>query len=163
MAVLVSILLALVLQIAGAELEGRAEEIFEGATMFAAVAVLTWMIFWMRYQAKSLKLSLESELESALSDGQERGLFAVTFFAVVREGLETALFLSVAAFASDGMATLSGTLLGLGIAVLIGYVIYASMVRPNLRLFFNVTGVLLLFFADSLILGDGANHLPFYF
>jgi high-affinity iron transporter len=150
-AVIVSIALAFGLQVIGAELEGRAEEIFEGVTMLTAVAVLTWMIFWMRSQARTLKSSLENELETATGEGQERGLFSVTFFAVVREGLETALFLSAAAFATNGMSTLSGAIIGLGIAALIGYGIYASTVRLNIRMFFNVTSVLLLFFAAGLM------------
>lgn len=150
-AVLVSIALAVILQAIGAELEGRAEQIFEGVTMLTAVAVLTWMIFWMRYQARTMKSSIESELEGVVSDGQERGLFSVTFFAVVREGLETALFLSAAAFASNSAETLTGSLIGLGIAALIGYIIYASTLRLNLRLFFNVTSILLLIFAAGLL------------
>ena len=150
-AVLLSILLALGLQAIGAELEGRAEEIFEGITMLAAVAVLTWMIFWMRNQARTLKSSIETELEAATNDGQARGLFGVTFFAVVREGLETALFLSAAAFATNSSETLIGALLGLVIAAVVGYVIYASTMRLNLRLFFNVTSLLLLFFAAGLL------------
>ena len=150
-AVLLSILLALGLQAIGAELEGCAEEIFEGITMLAAVAVLTWMIFWMRNQARTLKSSIETELEAATNDGQARGLFGVTFFAVVREGLETALFLSAAAFATNSSETLIGALLGLAIAAVVGYVIYASTMRLNLRLFFNVTSLLLLFFAAGLL------------
>ncbi|MCB9458520.1 MAG: FTR1 family protein [Anaerolineaceae bacterium] len=149
-AVIVSVVLALILQAIGAELEGAAEQIFEGVTMFAAVAVLTWMIFWMRSQARTMKSEIEAELEAVTKNGQERGLFGVTFFAVVREGLETALFLSAAAFATNSSETLIGALIGLAIAAVVGYVIYASTMRLNLRMFFNVTSLLLLFFAAGL-------------
>ncbi|MEO8608226.1 MAG: iron uptake transporter permease EfeU [Chloroflexota bacterium] len=149
-AVLVSVALALVIQAIGAELEGPAEPIFEGTMMLLAVGILTWMIFWMRYQSRTLKKSLEHEIQATIGAGHARGLFAVAFFAVAREGLETALFLSAAAFATNGTATIIGTILGLGAAVLVGYLIFASTIRLNLRTFFNVTGVLLLLFAAGL-------------
>jgi len=150
-AVALSALLAFGISAVGAELEGRAEQIFEGVTMFLAVGVLTWMIFWMRFQARFLKVSLEKEVQTAATSGQTLALFSVAFVAVFREGVETALFLSASAFAADGAGTLMGALLGLAIAVALGWLIYASTVRLNVRLFFNVTSVLLLFFAAGLL------------
>ena len=150
-AVAASLGVAAVIQAVGFELEGRAEAIFEGATMFLAVGVLTWMIFWMRYQARLIKTSLEQDVHAAVQSGRNRGLAAVSFVAVFREGVETALFLSAAAFASDSGGTLPGAVLGLGIAILIGYVLYASTARLNIRLFFNLTSILLLLFAAGLL------------
>lgn len=150
-AVVVCIGVAAGLQIIGAELEGPAEPIFEGTTMLLAVVVITWMIFWMRYQSRSLKSTLEQDLQQAINAGQGRGLMAVTFLAVFREGVELALFLSAAAFATNQLDTLVGGVAGIGIAVLVGYLIYASVARLNLRRFFSVTGVLLLIFAAGLL------------
>src|SRR3990172_12079565 len=150
-AVALSALLAFGISAVGAELQGRAEQIFEGVTMFLAVGVLTWMIFWMRFQARFLKVSLEKEVQTAATSGQTLALFSVAFVAVFREGVETALFLSASAFAADGAGTLIGALLGLAIAVALGWLIYASTVRLNVRLFFNVTSVLLLFFSAGLL------------
>jgi high-affinity iron transporter len=150
-AALASALVAFGITAIGAKLEGRAEEIFEGTAMFLAVAVLTWMIFWMRSQARTLKASLEKDIQSAVSSGQAWGLFGLTFVAVFREGVETALLLGASALAADGLSTLLGALLGLMLAAGLGWAIYASTVRLNLRLFFNVTSVLLLFFAAGLL------------
>ena len=150
LAVLLSAALAAALTVVGAELEGPAEQIFEGSTMLLAVLVLTGMIFWMRLQARHLKSSLERELGAAVMSGQRWALFGVAFLAVFREGVETALFLSASAFAADGMGTLIGALVGLAAAALVGWALYASMVRLNLRTFFNATSVLLLFFAAGL-------------
>ena len=150
-AVLASALVALGITTVGAELEGRAEQIFEGTTMFLAVGVLTWMIFWMRSQARFMKSSLEKEVLAAATSGQTLALFGVAFLAVFREGVETALFLSASAFVADGGGTLIGAILGLGIAAAMGWFIYASTVRLNVRMFFNVTSVLLLFFAAGLL------------
>ena len=150
-AVLASALVALGITTVGAELEGRAEQIFEGTTMFLAVGVLTWMIFWMRSQARFMKSSLEKEVFTAATSGQVLALFSVAFLVVFREGVETALFLSASAFVADGGGTLIGAILGLGIAAAMGWFIYASTVRLNVRMFFNVTSVLLLFFAAGLL------------
>jgi len=150
-AVLLSALLAFGINAVGAELEGRAEQIFEGVTMFLAVGVLTWMIFWMRFQARFMKASLEKEVQTAATSGQTLALFSVAFLAVFREGVETALFLSASAFAADGLGTLVGAVLGLAVAAALGWFIYASTVRLNVRLFFNVTSVLLLLFAAGLL------------
>ncbi|MBI3764743.1 MAG: FTR1 family protein [Chloroflexi bacterium] len=150
-ALAVSVALAVGIQVVGAELAGRAEQIFEGTTMFLAVGVLTWMIFWMRYQARVIKSSLEREVDAAVNTGQNWGLAALAFVAVFREGVETALFLSAAAFANDGFGTLLGSIVGLAAAALVGYLIYASTVRLNLRLFFGVTSALLLIFAAGLL------------
>ncbi len=150
-AALASVSVAVVIQLIGMELEGRAEEIFEGATMFLAVGVLTWMIFWMHYQARLIKTSLERNVQEAVETGTKWGLILVAFIAVFREGVETVLFLSAATFASEGQGTLIGAALGLTAAILIGFLIYASTARLNIRLFFNITSVLLLLFAAGLL------------
>jgi high-affinity iron transporter len=144
--------LAFIIPAIGAELEGPAEQLFEGVTMMLAVAVLTWMIFWMRSQARTLKASIESEVHKAIVSGTAWGLFAATFFAVFREGVETALFLGAAAFQTSGLETVIGAAIGLSIAVVIGYLIYASTVRLNVRMFFDVTSLLLLVFAAGLFM-----------
>ena len=149
-AVAASALLALVLGLVGAELEGTAEQIFEGATMLLAVLVLTGMIFWMHSQSRYLKSSLEQELKVAVTSGAALTLFGVAFMSVFREGVETALLLAAAAFASDGLSTLIGALLGLAAAAVTGWLLYTATLRLNLRVFFSVTSLLLLFFAAGL-------------
>lgn len=146
-----SVGLAFGLQRLGVELEGQVEQIFEGTTMFLAVIVLTWMIFWMRYQARFLKAGLERDVRQATLSGQNWGLFGLTFVAVFREGVETALFLSAAAFANEGTTTLIGAVVGLVIAVALGWAMYASAIRLNIRRFFDVTSILLLLFAAGLL------------
>lgn len=149
-AVLFSIAVAVGILAVGAELEGRAEEIFEGTMLFIAVALVTGMIFWMRYQSRSLKSSLESEMSAAVQKGHPRALFATAFFAVAREGVETALFISAIAFTNKGSDTLLGSIIGLSVAALVGYLVFASAIRLNLRTFFNVTSIILLVIAAGL-------------
>jgi high-affinity iron transporter len=146
-----SIAATVVLQLLGANFEGRAEKIFEGTTMFLAVAVLTYMIFWMRYQGRHLRGELEQNVQAAVTGRQGWALAGLAFFAVFREGVETALFLSAAGFATDGRTVLLGGLMGLAIAIALGWLIFNTAVKIPLRRFFDVTSLLLLLFAAGLM------------
>ncbi|MBI3162116.1 MAG: FTR1 family protein [Chloroflexi bacterium] len=146
---LLSILTAVLLTIFGLEMEGPAEEIFEGFTMLIAAGLLTWMIFWMSRQARSLKSNLEAEIHQASQIGR-RAIFFVAFIAVLREGIELALFLTASVFISNSLQTMVGAFLGLGTAILLGWSIFASTIRLDLRRFFQVTGILLILFAAGL-------------
>lgn len=150
-AVLVSVAGGVLLTVFGLSMEGMAEKIFEGVTMLLAAGVLTWMIFWMSRQARNIKGELESGVHKAAFEGGKRGLFALAFLAVVREGVELALFLTAATFASGAQGTILGALLGLGLAVVLGWSLFASTIRLNLRRFFQVTGFLLILFAAGLV------------
>ena len=150
-AVALSALIAMAMRVIGAELETPFEQMFEGTTMLFAVIVLTWMVFWMRYQARFLKTDLERQVESAVARGANWGLFALTFLAVFREGLETALFLAANAFAADAYGTVVGTLIGLTLAVAGGILIYVYAVRLNVKTFFDVTSLFLVVFAAGLL------------
>lgn len=137
-----------VLNALDAEFEGATEAVFEGATMLLASAFLTWMIFWMLRNARSLKSELHRGVEAVLaSGGAAWGLFLLVFFAVVREGVELALLL----FAAPGEGKLLGTVIGLAAAVGVGVLIYAFGRRVDLRSFFRVTTALLILFAAGLV------------
>jgi len=150
-AVVVSLISALIFNAVGASFDGIAEEIFEGITMLLAAGVLTWMIFWMQRQAHSIKTELEANVRQAASKNSGRALFALAFFAVVREGIELMLFLAAASMASSAQQVVIGGILGLGSAMVLGYLLFATTVRLNLKHFFNVTSILLIFFAAGLI------------
>ncbi|MEZ0397201.1 MAG: iron uptake transporter permease EfeU [Anaerolineales bacterium] len=150
-AILVSLLAGGLLTALGLSLEGKAEEIFEGFTMLMAAGILTWMIFWMNRQGRHLRAELESGVRQAASASNRRALFGLAFLAVVREGVELALFLSAAAFAVQGGGTLAGALLGLAAAILLGWLLFTATLRLNLRRFFQVTGILLILFAAGLV------------
>ena len=141
--------------VAGASFEGRAEQLFEGAATLAAVSVLTWMIFWMRRQSASIRAELHEKVDVALRTGGF-ALAAIAFFAVLREGIETALFLYAAASgtaASQGAvgAQLVGALLGILAAVVLGVLLYRGGIRLDLRRFFRVTGLALVVIAAGLL------------
>jgi high-affinity iron transporter len=159
-AVGVSVLTAVLLTTFGMSLEEEAEQIFEGITMLIAAGILTWMIFWMSKQARFLKSELEAGVNKAAAHTEtgKRAMFWLAFVAVVREGVELALFITAAFFAGDQsqvttniIQTLAGTILGLGTAALLGWTLFATTVRLDLRRFFQVTGFLLILFAAGLV------------
>jgi len=150
-AVLVSMVTGAALFFTVGELEGRSEQIFEGAAMLSAVAVLTWMVFWMRKQARHIKGELEARLASAVAAGSAVGLASVVFFAVLREGWETALFLFAISESSSPVSTSIGAVVGLVISISLGVALYMGSRRLNLRQFFTATGILLIVFAAGLL------------
>jgi high-affinity iron transporter len=150
-AVALSLLAAVLLTTFGLSFEGAAEEIFEGITMIAAAALLTWMIFWMSRTARTLKSDLEADIHKAAFTTGKRAVFFVAFLAILREGIELALFLTASVFATDTLQTLIGAILGLGTAILLGWSIFAAIIRLDLRRFFQVTGFLLILFAAGLV------------
>jgi high-affinity iron transporter len=147
----ISLIIALVLYGIGVSLEGTAEQVFEGATMFLAAGVLTWMIFWMHRQARKIKSELEMEVRQAISGSGAGALFLLAFLAVLREGVELALFLTAATFTASSQSIVVGALLGLGLAVVLGWSLFTATVRLDLRRFFLVTGGLLILFAAGLV------------
>ena len=151
-AVLVSLIAGVAIDILVGELQDPGEAIFEGSVLLVAVAVLTWMRFWMRKEASSIKTSLQKDVQSALTGGSMLGLATIAFVAVVREGIETVLFLFAATRIPESPLLFTmGGILGLAIAVAIGYTIYKGSSRLNLRTFFNYTGLLLIIFAAGLL------------
>ena len=103
------------------------KESLEGVAGLAAVAVLTWMLFWMRRQGRAIKGELETGVASALETGSTGALVALAFIAVIREGLETVLFLiAIGSSAGASLENVLAGLLGLAAAVAIGYAIFAA-------------------------------------
>ena len=152
-AIAVSFLAGLALFVTIGGLEEPYEQIFEGLAMLLAAAVVTWMLFWMRRQAAGVRNELQAAVDRALSEGTAMGLAVLAFTAVIREGLETGLFLVGQAASVDAAApsVLLGAVAGLGIAVLLGVGFYHGASRVNLRTFFRWTGIALIFIAAGLL------------
>jgi high-affinity iron transporter len=150
-ALVLSLGLGAILSFTSAELSDRGEELFAGVTSFAAVGLVTWMVFWMKRTARTLRNELHGKVDQALTGGPI-SLALVAFFAVAREGLETALFVytNFKTVGAISTATL-GLVLGLALAVGLGYLIYNRSVKINLSKFFTVTGVALIIVAAGVL------------
>ena len=140
---------ALHVTIDGLEGVGRARTF--ALISMSATALLTWMIFWMRRHGRELRAHLEERTASALADASGVGLALVAFAAVVREGLETALFLMSATSMNSPFDVVAGTLAGLAVACVLGVALFYGSRRINMRLFFDVTAGLIIVFAAGLV------------
>jgi high-affinity iron transporter len=134
-------------------LQGTAEQIFAGVTSLLAVVILTYMLFWMRKQAITLGADLRKGVDRAVASTSVLGLVLLAFTAVIREGIETALFLlgQTTAASGEGLAVVLGALIGLLIAAGIGVLIFRVGMRLNLSAFFTVTGAALVVIASGLL------------
>jgi high-affinity iron transporter len=146
-----------VLSFTSAELGSKGEQLFAGTTSILAVALVTWMVFWMKRSARGIAKELHGKLDNAIGMGSF-ALALVAFFSVGREGLETSLFL-YADFKTVGSDTapLAGLILGLGAAIALGVLLYKKSVKINIAKFFRVTGVALIVVAAGVLI-HGVNE-----
>jgi high-affinity iron transporter len=144
-AVVVSVVAGLILASLGQAFSGEGEQAYEGVTMLLAAAILTWMVFWMNKQGRHIRGEIEQGVNRAAAGHGRTALFWLAFLAVVREGIELALFLAASLFvgnrgqiAANTIQTLAGAILGLGTSILLGWTLFATTVRLELRRFFQV-------------------------
>lgn len=135
------------------ELPQQAQEGMETVIGAFAVVMVTFMIVWMSRHARGMKKELEGAASAALARGSAGALVAMAFLAVLREGFETSVFL-VSLLQNSSSVTLAalGAVLGIAIAIVIGYGIYRGGVRLNLGRFFKITGVVLVLVAAGLVM-----------
>ena len=157
-AVVISLAVGAAIFAVAGEFEGRTAEAFEGTAMLLAVGVLSWMVVWMKRQAAGIKKNLEHDVAQAIGMGSAFALALIPFTAILREGLETAVFLFAATRTSTPLESTIGASAGILAATGLTWGIYSGGYRVNLRTFFNVTGVLLIFFAAGL-LAHGIHEL----
>ena len=158
--ILASLLSAFIFTIFAGGFEGRAEEIFEGITMLFASFLLTTMILWMMRQkhiARHIESKVSVEIEKAEIDmTYAYGLFLLVLIAVLREGVETVIFLNAMKYASG--VNFVGGLLGVLTAIGVGYLFFTSTRKVNLKKFFNISSILLILFAAGLV-AQGIHEL----
>lgn len=143
---------ALVLHAANRALDFRARETMEGVLALVAVAGITYMIVWMRRHSAHLRDDLEARAGSAIATGSIAAVAGMAFVAVLREGLETAIFLlAILGDTTTPAVGFTGAILGIAVAVAIGYGIYRGGITIDLRRFFRVTGVALVVVAAGLL------------
>lgn len=147
-----SLAFAAALELVAQELDGRALEAFEGLTMLFAVAVLTWMLFWMRRQASGISSDLRAKVDNALSGGSVMALSLLAFSSVGREGVETSLFLFAGSTrGSSSILFAVGGVAGFALAAALGVTIYYGAARLPIRHFFTASAVALMIIAAGLL------------
>ncbi len=151
--IILSILVAVTFTLLAGGFEGRAEEIFEGATMLFASVLLTTMILWMMRQkhiAKHIESKVATQIEKAnFNKTYAYGIFILIAVAVLREGVETVIFLGALNYASG--VNFIGGLLGVLTAIAIGYMFFIGSRKVNLKKFFNISSIFLILIAAGLV------------
>jgi high-affinity iron transporter len=133
------------------QLSDTGEQLFAGVTSLVAVVLVTYMVFWMKRVARGLKSDLHGKIEYAMPLGK-LALISAAFFAVAREGLETALFVySNFRTVSNDSSPAIGLVLGLALAVVLGVAIYQGSLKINLGKFFTITGIALIVIAGGVL------------
>jgi high-affinity iron transporter len=145
----------LFLKLAGG-FSGSTEQIFEGITMLVGAALLTSMILWMMKQ-KHIAIDLENKVAYELTKTHAFGLFSLVFIAILREGIETVIFLKAASSVSTGNSMM-GAITGISIAIILSYGLFIGAKRINIKRFFNITSILLILFAAGLV-AHGVHEL----
>jgi high-affinity iron transporter len=163
--VLVGLIFAGIFQIVGtvnADYAPVLKPLLEAAFSVAAIAMLSWMLIWMTQQSRLLQAQVEGAIGATLADGSGAGWGVLTliFFAVLREGFETVLF--IAAKFQQGVMPIVGAIAGLGVAVVMGVLLFQLGVKINLRLFFQGMGIFLLLIVAGLVVSSLA-HLDLAF
>jgi high-affinity iron transporter len=157
-AVVISFGFGALLHYTSANMSFEAQEAFGGILSIVAVGFVTWMVFWMRRAARTLKGELHDKMSAAVEIGTI-GVFTAALLAVGREGLETALFLYPTFQAQGaGAGPAVGALLGILTAVVMGVLLYRGVVSMNLAVFFKVTGAALIVIAAG-VLAYGVHDL----
>lgn len=150
-AIAVSLAFGAVLQLTSAAMSFEAQELFGGVASLVAVGFVTWMVFWMRRTARSLKAELHGRLDTALTLGPW-ALALTGLVAVGREGLETALFLwSAVQSSQEPVASTTSATAGLLASVVLGFLFYRGAITLNLRTFFTWTGAALVIVAAGVL------------
>jgi len=158
-AVLLSVAVGAILTFGTTQMTFEHQELLGGSLSVVAVIFVTAMIFWMRKASRTIATELRGKMDEALKVGPFAVLL-LSFLAVGREGLETAVFFySAVQTAQEGTTQpLIGFGVGILVAVVLAYLLYRGAVRFNLGKFFTITGVLLVFVAAG-VLGYGLHDL----
>jgi len=150
LAITLSIGIAYIFELLLGGFEGRIEEIFEGSVMLLAVVVLTYMIFWMNRQAKSIRSDIEVSVDKLINKGRVFTLLFLGFIVVFREGAETVLFFRAISYQVNSTELIIGGLVGILSSIVLALIFFASTIRVNFSVFFKVTGILIMLIAAGL-------------
>lgn len=142
------------------EFEGVSEQIYEGSTMIIAALLVSWLLYWMLKNRKHLKADVENKIGNHVSKNSRFGVFFLSFVAVMREGVEAAMFLQGARieFGVRGQEMILGTILGILGAAFVAWLVFKGILKFSLKYFFNISAALLLFFAGDLLV-NGIGEL----
>lgn len=149
--VLTSALIGWAVLVFAGSFEGRAEAIYEGVTMLVAAGLITWMVVWLASNGRKMKAAIEQQIQVHLETGALLSLFFLVYTSILREGVETVIFLQAAFLQSQEAYAHFGAISGVVLAVGMSWLLFRGMLKWfSLSRFFQCTGILLMFFAAGL-------------
>jgi high-affinity iron transporter len=138
----------LVIQAKSALGNDSTKALFEAVFLFITAFLIWYVIFWLSKNVSNKKV-LEDQTLNAI-ELSSWGIFFVVFFAILREGFETAIFL-ISSFSITGVFSYLGFFLGALLAIMIGLLIVRQGRKVNLQKVFQYTTLLLVFLASGMI------------
>ena len=123
-------------------------KLVESVFMYITGGVLLYVVFWLSKSMAS-KNSIEKLTATASDSKSKWSIFFLVFFAILREGFETVMFLFGSSL-QTGFSYL-GFFSGIGLASLIGYLIVVQGKKINLKPFFSITSLFLVVFAAGMV------------
>lgn len=132
------------------EFEGFFEQLFEGTIMVLGAILITLLLFWLFSMRKGFAKGIASKVQHKISKQEKYGIFLLVFVSVFREGIETVLFLAAIAL-SETTFSITSAILGIIVAIILGYLLYKGLLKVNLHKLFLITEILLILFAAGLL------------
>lgn len=149
--VLCSLIVMMLFQVLIGGFEGPTEQIYEGTTMLLAAGLISWMVIWLARHGRSMRKGIESQLDMHLKAGELFSIFLLVFTSILREGVETVIFLQAAFLQTQDSFMHIGAIAGIVLAIGLAWLLFRGMIDwfPLSR-FFRVTGALLMLFGAGL-------------
>ena len=138
----------LVIQAKNALGNNSTQALFEAVFLYLTAFLIWYVIFWLSKNVSNKKV-LESQAINAM-EISSWGIFFVVFFAILREGFETAIFL-ISSFSITGTFSYFGFIVGAVLAIIIGFLIVRQGRKIDLRSVFKYTTLLLVFLSAGMI------------
>ena len=148
--ILASILAAFAFSAMLGGFEGANEELFEGILMFAGAALISWMILWMMQQ-RHITQEIEHGVKESIARHNALAIGILVFVSVLREGVETVIFLGTLTLKEGVGVSIFGAAAGIIIAAVFGYALFRHFLKIRLKTVFNITSILLILFAAGLV------------
>jgi len=153
LATIASIVFAIVFSIAFGGFTGILEKIFEGTTFIISGIFILTLVLWVSKEGPKMKENLEGRLEESINTQKVFSISITTFIIIIREGIELVLLTTGAASIGslNQVSVILGSIIGLAISILVGFLIFYGIKSINLRTFFKITNIMLILFAAGLI------------
>lgn len=153
LATVASIVFAIIFSIAFGGFTGTLEMLFEGTAFIISGIFILTLVLWVSKEGPKMRENLEGRVEDSIKTQKMFSISVTTFIIIIREGLELVLLTTGARSIGslNQFSVILGSIIGLAISILIGFLIFYGIKSINLRTFFKITNIMLILFAAGLI------------